>query len=169
MTRPLATVTRLVPAGRDTREVVPIAAIQGTLALDLRGASSLPEVPEYDAAARARVEAAHEAGVKQWGALFAQAVVESIGGERPVSQLVRWTDREVYRDLERRVHLVRLARPTGRARAIRPQVRSVHVFLPGPETAEISVHVRYGQRSRCIAARLERRTDRWVCTALELG
>jgi hypothetical protein len=169
MSRALATVTRLVPAGHHGLEAVPIAAVQGTLALDLRGTTSLPEVPEYDAAARARVEAAHEAEVKQWGARFAQAVVESIGGERPVTQLVRWTDREVYRDLERRVQLLRIARPVTRTRVIRPQVRSVHVFLPGPEIAEISVHVRYGQRSRCLAARLERRTDRWVATALELG
>jgi hypothetical protein len=168
MTPPSATVIRLVPAGRDTLDTVPVASVQGTLALQL-GHASLPQTPEYDADRRARVEATHEAEVKRWSAVFAQAVVEAIGGDRPVTQLVRWTDKHVYRDLERRVLLVRLARPASRARTIRPQVRSVHVFLPSPRKAEVSVHVRHGQRSRALAARLEHRVDRWVCTALELG
>jgi rhodanese-related sulfurtransferase len=48
-------------------------------------------------------------------------------------------------------------------------VRSVHVFLPSPASAEVSVHVRHGQRSRAIAARIERFDGRWTCTALEFG
>lgn len=165
----LAMVTRLVPARSDSLDAVPVAEVQGTLALDLRGASGLPATPEYDETTRSRLEATSDAEVKSWSAMFAQAVVESIGGDRPVTQLVRWTDRDVYRDLERRVQLVRLARPSGRSRVIRPQVRSVHVFQPAPGRAEISVHVRHGQRSRALAARLEWRAERWVCTALELG
>jgi hypothetical protein len=35
--------------------------------------------------------------------------------------------------------------------------------------AEVSGHVRHAGRSRALAARLERRRDRWVCTALLLG
>ncbi|HSV39467.1 MAG TPA: Rv3235 family protein [Nocardioidaceae bacterium] len=165
----LATVTRLVPVGHDRLEAVPIAQVQGTLALDLGRDYGLPATPEYDERARSRIEATHEAAVKRWGAVFAQAVVDSIGGDRPVSQLLRWTDKNVYRDLERRVQLMRLARPATRERSIRPQVRSVHVFQPEPTTAELSVHVRHGERSRAIAARLEYRKDRWVCTALELA
>jgi hypothetical protein len=48
-------------------------------------------------------------------------------------------------------------------------VRSVHVFLPSPASAEVSVHVRHGQRSRAIAARIEQFDGRWTCTALEFG
>jgi len=169
MTDALATVTRLVPARRDSLDAVPVAQVQGTLALDLRGSSSLPAIPEYDEATRSRLEATSDAELKTWSARFAQAVVESIGGDRPVAQLVRWTSRRVYADLERRVQLVRLARPAGRTRTIRPQVKSVHVFQPQPGCAEVSVHVRHGERSRALAARLEHRGDRWVCTALELG
>jgi hypothetical protein len=169
MTAPYAGVTRLVPAARDTLDTVPVAQVQGTLALDLRSASSLPATPEYDEATRSRLESTRDAEVKTWSAVFAQAVVESIGGDRPVSQLVRWTNKAVYRDLERRVQLMRLARPAGRPRVIRPQVRSVHVSQPTPGCAEVSVHVRHGERSRCLAARLEHRGGRWVCTALELG
>jgi rhodanese-related sulfurtransferase len=45
----------------------------------------------------------------------------------------------------------------------------VHVFRPGPASAEVSVHVRHGHRSRAIAARLEQRDGRWRCVALQLG
>lgn len=161
MTRALATVTHLGP--------VPVAQIQGTLALDLRGTATLPSTPEYDGATRSRLETLNETEVKRWSAVFAQAVVESIGGDRPVSQLVRWMTPRVYADLERRVQLVRLARPSTRARVVRPQVRSVHVCQPDAGCAEVSVHVRHGERSRALAARLEHRDGRWVCTALELG
>jgi hypothetical protein len=169
MSRPLATVTPLVPGGRDTLEAVPPAQVQGTLALDLSGARSLPATPEYDDSARSRLEATHDAEVKRWAAMFAQAVVESLGGDRPLTQLLRWTSRRVYRDLERRVQLMRLARPATRSRAVRPQVRTVHVCQPHPGCAEVSVHVRHGERSRALAVRLERRDERWLCTALELG
>ena len=49
------------------------------------------------------------------------------------------------------------------------RLRSVHVFQPAATSAEVSVHVRYGQRSRALAARLERRDGHWTCTALLLG
>jgi hypothetical protein len=48
-------------------------------------------------------------------------------------------------------------------------VRSVHLFCPSPEAAEISVHVRHGERSRAIAARIELVSGRWCCTALQFG
>ena len=45
----------------------------------------------------------------------------------------------------------------------------MHVFQPQPGTAEVSVHVRHGHRSRALAARLEQRKGRWTCVALQLG
>ena len=45
----------------------------------------------------------------------------------------------------------------------------MHVFCPSPEAAEISVHVRHGERSRAIAARIEHVGGRWCCTALQFG
>ena len=164
---PMASVTLL--ARNDSLDLVPMAEIQGTLALDLRGAAGMPSTPEYDESARSRLEAPHDAEVKSWAARFAQAVIESIGGDRPVSQLVRWTNAKVYQDLDRRARLIGLTRGARRTRAIRPQVRSVHVCQPHPGCAEVSVHIRHGQRSRALAARLERQGQRWVCTALELG
>jgi hypothetical protein len=170
----LATVTHLGPLGQH-RETVPLASVQGTLALDLAldlGLTGLtpaaPHPPELrvvpgDGALEHRE-------LHAWAARFAQATVEALGGDRPLSQLVRMTTARVYADLDRRVRI--LGRPTPgprRLRAVRPQVRSVHVSRPGPGCAEVSVHVRHGERSRAIAARLELRDGRWVCSALQLG
>jgi len=144
-------------------------AVQGTLALDLRGGQpGLPETPELDASRQSRIPTVDEAEVRAWAARFAQAVVETLGGQRPVSQLVRWTAPDVHRDLQRRALLVRQAASGTRSR-IRPQVRSVHVCRPAPRSAEVSVHVRHGARSRALAMRLERRDDRWTCTVLQFG
>lgn len=108
--------------------------------------------------------------VKVWAGRFAQAVVEVLGGDRPLAQLVRWTSQRVYLELERRLAILHRTQDAGRRmRTVRPQVRSVHVFHPTPHSAEVSVHVRHGQRSRAIAARLELVRGRWQCTALLLG
>jgi hypothetical protein len=97
-------------------------------------------------------------------------VVEVLGGDRPLSQLLRWTSQRVYVELDRRLTILTRTSDAGRRlRTIRPQVRSVHVFHPTPTTAEVSVHVRHGPRSRAIAARLELTGGRWQCTALQLG
>ena len=158
----LATVTRISP-GESARAVVPVDAVQGTLALDLRGSTRVPGSPELSVVPDTD-------DVRAWAARFAQAVVEVVGGDRPLSQLVRWTTGRVYRDLARRVAILgRTAPATERLRTVRPQVRSVHVFQPGPASAEVSVHVRHGQRSRALAARLEWTGGRWTCTALLLG
>ena len=101
---------------------------------------------------------------------FASAVVEVIGGDRGPSQLLRWTTERVYADLQRRSALLARTTPGDRrVRRLRSQVRSVHVFCPSPEAAEISVHVRHGERSRAIAARIEQVDGRWCCTALQFG
>jgi hypothetical protein len=163
----LASVTRLALAG-DDRETVPVAAVQGSLALHLRGRQAAPVTPEL------RVVGGDGTGeqreVRAWAARFAQATVEVLGGDRPVAQLLRWTTARVYTDLDRRVRILgRTAPAPQRRRTIRPQVRSVHVFQPEPGSAEVSVHVRHGQRSRALAARVERRNGRWTCVALQLG
>lgn len=162
-----ATVTRIGPQVPLVGETVPVAAVQGTLALDLRGCTGMPRTPELCVIDS---RGAGDGDVHTWAARFAQAVVEVVGGDRPVSQLLRWTTGRVYTDLGRRVRLLARTEPaTLRLRTVRPQVRSVHVFQPCPECAEVSVHVRHGQRSRALAARLELEEGRWTCTALQLG
>jgi hypothetical protein len=166
-----ATVTRLGagPADASPVPVVALPRVEGSLALKeptpepAREAPQTPELRLLDGG-RQRDE------VKLWAARFAQAVVEVLSGDRPLAQLVRWTSHRVYVDLERRLDILSRTSHTGRRRrTVRPQVRSVHVCHPTPEAAEVSVHVRYGQRSRAIAARLELTGGRWQCTALQLG
>ncbi len=165
-----ANVVRLSDAAawQDT-EVVPHDAVQGTLALDLGPSTRRPpQTPELYAVPGGRDDRAEE--LRAWAARFAQAVVEVTGGDRPLTQLLRWTTSRVYADLSRRVRLMAASRPVGqRRRTVRPQVRSVHIFQPTPTSAEVSVHVRYGQRSRALAARLEQRSGHWTCTELLLG
>jgi hypothetical protein len=149
-------------------ETVPVATVQGTLALDLACVPIEPAVPELQLVPEE--ETALQREVRMWAARFAQATVEVIGGDRPLAQLLRWTDVLVYQELDRRVRiLARTAPAQQRRRTVRAQVRSVHVFQPRPTIAEVSVHVRHGHRSRAIAARLERHRDRWTCVALQLG
>jgi hypothetical protein len=163
---PLATVTPLSPS--DERETVPVAAVDGTLALDLGARTSPPSTPTLHVVrAHGSVE---EREVQAWAARFAQATVEVLGGDRPLAQLLRWTTARVYHDLDRRVRILsRTAAAPQRVRTIRPQVRSVHVCQPLPGAAEVSVHVQHGRRSRAIAARVERRNGRWTCVALQFG
>jgi hypothetical protein len=151
------------------RVPVPVAATQGTLALALQPRTDVPAAPVLHTARPQR-------DLEQWVARFTQAAVEIVGGDRPVSQLARWTSREVYLDLERRALLVARAgnhQPgVARVQPVRPRVHSVHTCLVG-QAAEAGVHVRYGERSRAVAARFERRpgvsANRWVCTALEFA
>jgi hypothetical protein len=163
----LATVTRLGPSG-DSREPVPVATVQGTLALDLGLVPPAPQVPDLRVVPG--LLPAEQREVQAWAARFAQAAVEVLGGDRPVTQLLHWTTARVYQDLDRRVRILgRTTAAPRRQRTVRAQVRTVHVFQPTSDSAEVSVHVRHGHRSRAIAARLERRDAGWRCVALQLG
>jgi hypothetical protein len=150
------TVTRLpqqrtpTPGGRPDH----VPAVDGSLALSF---TPVP-APAPDADTEVRIFAGG----------FAQAAVEVVAGQRPVVQMLRWTDEHVYADLERRAAAVAQARGSS-PRRLHTQVRSVHVCRPHPDVAEISVHVRHGQRSRALALRLERHRDRWRCTVLQFG
>lgn len=155
---------------------VPVASVQGTLALDLQPRHE-PPTPATGPASAGGDVIAIEQGVRreleQWSRRYAQAAAEIVGGDRPVSQLLRWTSRSVYADLQRRAVLVARAGRhlpgQGRVQPVRPQVRGVHSCFVSREVAEVSVHVRYGCRSRALAARFERRGGRWLCTALEFA
>ncbi len=160
----------------DLAPSAPVASVQGTLALTLQPRQDPPtvraarpacgaDVVSIDRRARSEMEA--------WSCRFAQAAVEIVGGDRPASQLLRWSSREVYADLNRRAQLVARAggHQPGQARVqpVRPRVVGVRTCYVDSRIVEAGVHVRYGQRSRAVAARFERRDDRWVCTALEFA
>jgi hypothetical protein len=149
------------------RVPVPVAATQGTLALDLQPQLDPPPAAVVPIGRHRR----HSA--EEWARRFAQAAVEIVGGNRPPSQLLRWTSRSVYADLERRALLVARAGGhtpgQGRVQPVTPRVRSVHTSFVSPDVVEASVHATYGPRSRAVAARFELRKGRWLCTALEFA
>jgi len=108
-----------------------------------------------------------------WVGRFGQAAVEIVGGDRPVTQLLRWTTAEVYAELERRAGVVGRAghHQPGQTtvQPVRPRVLSVHSYFVTPQVVETSIHVRFGARSRALAARFEARRDHWICTALQFA
>jgi hypothetical protein len=158
---------KVVPLPR----AAPVASVQGTLALDLAARPDdawpppLATVHSLERRERRQLEA--------WAHRFAQAAVEIAGGDRPVSQLLRWTTADVYQDLARRAQLVReaVAREphTGRVQLVRPHVESVHPCWLSDDAVEVSVRARHGHRSRAVAIRFERRQARWLAVAMEFA
>jgi hypothetical protein len=174
---------RPLPAAQGSRHRYPDAEYahtdayaQGTLALDFRLASGVPAAPTTPSLTLlpgGRSSGPTPPGlpdVREWAARFVQAIAEVIGGDRPVAQLIRWTDEEVFLDMSRRVRILGVTSTAAtRSKVNRPQVRSVHVCQPGDGIAEVAVHILQGARSRAVAARLEVVRGRWLCTALELA
>jgi hypothetical protein len=168
----------LAPSARTVgRAKVPIASVQGTLALDLHPRVAPPAIPDLPLQPGmvdvVQVDPGLRRKLEQWSHRYAQAAVEIVGGDRPVSQLLRWTASEVYADLHRRALLV--ARAGGhqagqsRVQPVRPKVVSVHTCFVSETAMEAGIRIRYGQRFRAIAARFEQHRDRWICTALEFA
>ena len=112
--------------------------------------------------------------IEQWARRYAQAAVEIVGGDRPVTQLLRWSSREVYDE-------PRAARPAGRPRrpaparagpgpaGAAPGARRPHL-LRRPATSSRSACT-CGTASAPVPRRpLRARADqRWCCTALEFA
>ena len=51
----------------------------------------------------------------------------------------------------------------------RPVVVGVRTALVRDDAVEASAHVRYGRRSRAVAARFEVVRERWQCVAIQFG
>lgn len=103
-------------------------------------------------------------------ARFTMAVIEALSGDRPVMQLERWMTPAAFDDLAELAAVMNLCSDAeARARTERPRLLSVHVCEPADQVAEVSGHVRQGQRSRAVALRLERQVDGWLCTAVQVG
>jgi len=105
-----------------------------------------------------------------WAARFVQAVIEVVSSDRPLSQLVRWTDEPVYAEIARRQRGVQLRRGNDpHIRVSRQQVATVHVTQPTVGAAEVTARIVCRGRSRALAARLEYVRQRWTCTAISFG
>lgn len=156
-----------------TRRPVPVAETQGTLALALLPRRDMPAIDDRPPAPVVPIDRRMRHGVEEWARRFAQAAVEVVGGDRPVSQLLRWASAEVYADLHHRARVVARAgrhQPgLSRVQPVRPRVVSVRSCFVRTDAVETSVHLKYGPRSRALAARFERVRQRWVCVALTFG
>ena len=171
------------PSPPDTGDAVvltlprtPVASVQGTLALDLGPRLEPPDPLPRPGGARldhVDVDLVQRRRFERHAARIGAAVVEIVGGARPVSQLLRWTTPEVYEDLARRAHLVAasVGQQPGQARlqAVRPHLVAAHSSFVSEHAVEVSLHVRYGARSRAVAARFELIRDRWQVCALEFA
>jgi hypothetical protein len=108
-----------------------------------------------------------------WIGRVVQAIVEIVGGDRPLTQAVRWTSPRVYQQLGRRTaHLGRVggyAPGVGRVQRVRPRVTGVLSASNADDIVDAAITVRTGQRVRAVAARFERLDARWVCTVLDFG
>lgn len=162
------TVTSLHPA-------IPVASVQGSLALDLHPDHAPPQVapssgPGCDIVP---IELRTRHRLQEWARRYTQVACDVVAGLRPASQLMRWSSSEVYADLGRRAHLVALAgghRPGGRAgSATRPRVSTVSPSFLDSNTVEVAVRVAYGHQSRALAARFEVRAGHWTCVALDFS
>ncbi len=100
---------------------------------------------------------------------LAQALIETLHGHRPVQQLTRWVTDTVLAAISWRVRANRTPQQTPNTRRRPVTLRSVRVQYPTPEVAEVSVHLVQQGRSLAMAFRLEGWSERWICTALELG
>jgi hypothetical protein len=100
---------------------------------------------------------------RRWAALLAQAVVEILGGRRPVAQVLRWVDPEIHERLRRSAPSAR--RATGGPPV---RVRRVRVSTSLDGAVEAVAIVDDGTRCRAMAMRLEALERRWLCTALDI-
>lgn len=118
------------------------------------------------------VSAPQRERLEKWARMYCQAAVDIVGGDRPVTQVLRWSSAQVFADLaERSATVARAAGPYRHQRPspIRPKVLSVHSCFLAADVVEVSAHVRRGRRSHALATRFESRGGRWLCTVLQFA
>jgi hypothetical protein len=111
--------------------------------------------------------------LETWIGQIVQAIVEIVGGDRPLTQAVRWTSPRVYQQLGRRTsHLGKVgayAPGVGRVQRVRPRVTGVTSSTIDETIVEAAVTIRTGPRARAVAVRFEQVDARWICTVLDFG
>ncbi|WP_370657175.1 MULTISPECIES: Rv3235 family protein [unclassified Frankia] len=112
-------------------------------------------------AARGPAAGRPTAPAREAAVIVVRAIVEALGGVRPVSHLAGWTTPRLQNDLERIA-----AQLSDRRRG---QVRSVRVSEPRPGVAEVSAVISRGARAAALALRMEATGGRWRVTTLQVG
>lgn len=108
-----------------------------------------------------------------WPRQFAQAIVETLAGTRPVRQIIQWST-------ERAQAHIRVLGPLLRTDA-GARIQRVLTSQPAPAVVEVTVIAGFGTRTRAVAMRFEHvperpavpglvsRPARWICTDVETG
>jgi hypothetical protein len=100
---------------------------------------------------------------QHWCARFTVWALETLYGQRALSQLLRWTSHDVYAALA-----ARTTRRRTSAAAPTPSVRTLRICDVRPLVFEAAVVIQEGSRARALALRFEMRDKRWLCTALDV-
>lgn len=148
---------------------------EGELASDLRSSTPTDVVAASSARGDGRrpsalaTSAEEERQINAIARIVCQATMEALAGLRPVVQLQRWLEAQVYSKVRERVELTHEAQDLA-PKAPRPlafhQVRTVKV---AQGVWECSVVFGDEHRVRACALRLEAHRRRWRVVALELG
>lgn len=164
---------------RPPLDAVPLADVQGTLGFDLQPRLDPPR-PRGDDPTDDAVDLVPpipivpaKGHLRGWIPQFAQKAAEVVGGDRPASQLVRWTTKDVCAELRYRASLTARSGAyepgTGRNQPVRPRVHRCHVYDVSDDVVEATVTVRFGAGLRALALRFERTGESWICTVLNFG
>jgi hypothetical protein len=126
-------------------------------------------VPRGQAASRPAPYSPAQAAAQR----FVGVCVEILNGHRPASHLravVASTELHLVADqLVRRTTRVYLGRPGATSpRPQRVRLRALHVSEPRDGVAEVVAVLEYGANHWAMSARLERRSDNWLCVLVQV-
>jgi hypothetical protein len=141
----------------------PNVGVQGVLTLVVGGATTVDDVgfgPQPTASSDLP-------DAERWARQMVQVIAEVLSGQRPSTQLLRWTVPEVYEQLRGRTTSGH--RPPGTGPCRRPRVGTVRVCEPADGVAEVAAVVHGPHRTRAMALRLEGMDGRWRVTAFWAG
>jgi hypothetical protein len=143
----------------------PPSGVQGVLTLVVGGAEPEPEPDDVDFGPLPTSTSDLPDAVR-WARQMVQVIAEVLCGQRPATQLLRWTVPEVYDQVRSRTPARH--RP-GAAPARGPRVGTVRVCEPADGVAEAAAVVHGAQRARAVALRLEGLDGRWRVTVFQAG
>ncbi|MGI8699254.1 MAG: Rv3235 family protein [Mycobacteriales bacterium] len=169
------------PYDDEAAPALPTQLTEGSLALAFPLPSGVPAVPEAPTLLRlvppgpgdpgppTEHPVAHPlAAPRPWAGRLVQAVVEVLSGDRPATQLARWTTAGVYYDLQRAATRAARERAVFASRPRTDVVRSLHVSEPADGVAEVCALIERDRRVRALALRIEGLDGRWQCTSLRM-
>jgi hypothetical protein len=137
----------------------------------LNVAMAAPVTPVSEGPARAGSSPACTVAV--WPRQFAQAIVESLAGTRPLRQILPWVTERAQAHIRSLVPLLRTDS--------RPRIQRILTSQPDSSVVEVTVIAGFGPRTRALALRFEHvaarpaapglppRPARWLCTDIETG